>query len=101
VDNATLMFKRLRNHFATKPKRDPEYLARVRLLPCCVCGSEPSEPHHIGQSYGPLKTSDYFTIPVCRTHHEDFHRNSHLSETQARMMEFVIITLARYAGENK
>jgi len=94
MDNATLMFKRLRNYTATKPKRDPEYLKRIRMLPCCICGKD-SEPHHIFQSYGPLKTGDHYTIPVCREHHEHFQRNSHLAEVQAQMMELLIKTLEK------
>jgi hypothetical protein len=101
VSDTQLMFKRLRNRYLTKPARDEGYLERVRLLPCVVCNAEPTEPHHVFQSSMSLKSSDHATIPVCRFHHDEFHRTSHLSETQARMMEHLIVTLARFAGEKK
>lgn len=52
-----------------KPKRgeDLEHLNRVRELPCCICGMEPSEAHHIrdGQVGMGQKASDYEAIPLC------------------------------------
>ena len=51
-----------------KPRRveDPEHLARVRALPCLVCGRMPVEAHHIRQGCGMgQKASDREAIPLC------------------------------------
>ena len=54
--------------------RDPDYLAFIRTLPCCVCGRPgPSDPHHLGSGAVGAKASDYRTIPLCREHHNDAH----------------------------
>jgi hypothetical protein len=53
-----------------KPPRDPEYLAFVRSLPCCVCGSRRSvEAHHTGPRGLSQKSSDYSAIPLCALLH--------------------------------
>ena len=48
------------------------YMARVRELPCFVCGkSAPSSAHHIRAGMGKSqKASDFLTIPLCREHHQ-------------------------------
>lgn len=57
-------------------KIDRKHLERVKMLPCCVCGAEPpSDAHHcLGYEFGTgkgLKASDYKTIPLCKSHHQD------------------------------
>ena len=53
-----------------KPVRSPEWLDRIRMMDCSRCGhAGPSDPHHILGSIGPLKTSDTYTIPLCRECH--------------------------------
>jgi hypothetical protein len=57
-----------------KPDRveDPEWLDRVRDLPCCICGqAPPSEAHHLrGVEVGTgKKAGDHSTIPLCLDHH--------------------------------
>ena len=53
-----------------KTKRDPKYLAWIRTLPCCVCGSRSGGnvvAHHesiLGRGHG-IKASDYETLPMC------------------------------------
>ena len=57
-----------------KPGRveDPAYLARVRNLPCVVCGAVPSEAHHpkglefCGKGQ---KASDHDAFPLCPACH--------------------------------
>lgn len=56
-----------------KPEReeDPEHLARVRSLPCVVCGAPPpSEAHHPreGQGMG-QKADDRLAISLCASCH--------------------------------
>lgn len=52
------------------------HLARIRLLPCCVCGKPaPSDPHHLmrveaGARGMGLRTADKWAIPLCRRHHD-------------------------------
>lgn len=57
---------------------DPAYLAKVASLPCCVCGAQPVEVHHIRTGCGMgQKAGDDQTIPLCPWHHrigpEAFH----------------------------
>ena len=56
-----------------KPKRieDPAHLARVRALPCVVCGMTPSEAHHIREGSGMgQKAGDHEAISLCPYHHQ-------------------------------
>lgn len=59
-----------------KPKRvsDPAHLARVRRLPCCVCGkTAPSHAHHINIHTMGRKAGDREVIPLCWDHHQGNH----------------------------
>jgi ERF superfamily protein len=59
-------------------KRNKAHLAFVRGQPCLVCKQTPSDPHHLRfaqpRALG-RKVSDEFTVPLCRTHHQDLHRH--------------------------
>ncbi|MGX9431825.1 MULTISPECIES: ERF family protein [Bradyrhizobium] len=59
-------------------KRSKEHLAFIRGQPCLVCEQTPSDPHHLKfaqpRALG-RKVSDEFTVPLCRTHHQDLHRH--------------------------
>jgi hypothetical protein len=61
-----------------KPQRNTRYLAWIRAMPCCVCGSrrgiEASHtgPHGLGQ-----KSPDSSAIPLCRRHHRTGHDSYH------------------------
>jgi hypothetical protein len=58
--------------------RDKEHCKLVSRQPCLVCGRTPAEPHHLRfaqpRAMG-RKVSDEFTVPVCRLHHRELHRN--------------------------
>jgi hypothetical protein len=58
--------------------RDNEHRRFVSKQPCLVCGRTPAEPHHLRfaqpRALG-RKVSDEFTVPVCRLHHRELHRN--------------------------
>ena len=57
-----------------KPKRktDRDRLARVAMLPCCVCGHWPVEVHHLRANVGTgQRAGDNETIPLCRWHHRE------------------------------
>jgi len=41
-----------------------QHMARVKALPCLVCGARPVEVHHL-----PDPRSDFRTVPLCPLHH--------------------------------
>lgn len=69
-------------------EENPAYLAYVRTLPCLVCARPgPNDPAHLrsaARQYGKRltgmgeKPDDKWVLPLCRTHHEDQHRNNEL-----------------------
>lgn len=50
------------------------HIARVKALPCCVCGAPgPSDAHHILEGRTPgRRAPDWLTVPLCH----DCHRGS-------------------------
>ncbi|CAI1880921.1 DUF968 domain-containing protein [Serratia fonticola] len=68
--------------FMKIPKRhrwvNPKYLQWVKSQPCVCCGARADDPHHIighGQGGMGTKAHDLLTIPLCRLHHDDLHRD--------------------------
>lgn len=59
-------------------KRSKAHLLFVRDQPCLVCKQTPSDAHHLKfaqpRALG-RKVSDEFTVPLCRTHHQELHRH--------------------------
>jgi hypothetical protein len=57
--------------------RDKDHRKFVTTQPCLVCGRSPADAHHLRfaqpRALG-LKVSDEFTVPVCRVHHRELHR---------------------------
>lgn len=52
------------------------HLALIRVLPCCVCHKvAPSDPHHLKTGTGErgmgLRSTDKWTVPLCRGDHDD------------------------------
>jgi len=49
-----------------------EYMSKVKQLPCVICGSPPpNDAHHvICDRFGTNKSSDFDTIPLCKSHHQ-------------------------------
>lgn len=65
-----------------KPKlqrwTNDNYLQWVKSQPCCVCNSIADDAHHlIGHGQGGMgtKAHDLFTIPLCRIHHSELHKD--------------------------
>ena len=58
-----------------KPLRSQKYLDWVKTLPSVISGRPADDAHHIkGHGYGgTTKPSDYFTIPLTRDEHTEFH----------------------------
>lgn len=68
--------------FMLKPKRIrwvcEKYTQWVKTQPCVCCGAQADDPHHlIGYGLGGMgtKAHDIFTIPLCRQHHDELHRD--------------------------
>lgn len=55
-------------------KAQARHLGMLHDLPCCLCGSEPVEAHHIkeGKTFGKRDSLHYCCIPLC----SDCHRGS-------------------------
>jgi hypothetical protein len=57
--------------------RDKAHRNFVSSQACCVCGRQPSDPHHLRCAQPRAlsrKVSDEFTVPLCRIHHREVHR---------------------------
>ncbi|WP_166294225.1 ERF family protein [Bradyrhizobium sp. 2S1] len=58
-------------------KRSKAHLLFVREQPCLVCRQSPCDAHHLKfaqpRALG-RKVSDEFTVPLCRAHHHELHR---------------------------
>ena len=53
-------------------RRNKAHLKFVASQPCLLCGRQPSDPHHLRYAQPRAlgrKSSDEFTVPLCRTHH--------------------------------
>ena len=56
----------------TRSRAESKQLARIKSLPCGVCGQPgPSDAHHIreGQGMG-QRADDYLAIPLCKECHQ-------------------------------
>jgi ERF superfamily len=62
----------------TVRKRNKVHLGFVAAQPCLICRRLPCDAHHLRfaqpRSLG-RKVSDEFTVPLCREHHQQLHRN--------------------------
>ncbi len=93
-----------------KPGRveDPAHLDQVRNLPCCICGTWPSEAHHIrdGQVGTGQKAGDDEAIPLCPWCHRIRGDSFHALGTTAWEAKFgaqrhhLTLTRARLASES-
>lgn len=58
-------------------KRSKAHLVFVREQPCLVCQQTPCDAHHVRFAQ-PIslgrKVGDQFTVPLCRSHHQELHR---------------------------
>jgi hypothetical protein len=57
--------------------RDKDHLRFIAIQPCIMCGRQPCEAHHLRfaqpRALG-RRVSDEFTVPLCRVHHRELHR---------------------------
>ena len=67
------------NLASMKPRRsrDKDHLRFIARQPCTLCGRQPCEAHHLrfaqSRALG-RRVSDEFTVPLCRVHHRELHR---------------------------
>jgi hypothetical protein len=67
------------NFPAMKPRRyrNMDHLKFISSQPCAVCGRQPCEAHHLRYAQPRAlgrRVSDEFTVPLCRVHHRELHR---------------------------
>ena len=67
------------NLTSVKPRRyrDKDHLRFIAAQPCTVCGRKPCEAHHLRYAQPRAlgrRVSDEFTVPLCRVHHRELHR---------------------------
>ncbi|EHF7635047.1 DUF968 domain-containing protein [Salmonella enterica] len=75
--------------YMRKPKMQrlelPEYTRWVKRQPCCGCGKQADDPHHIiGHGFGGTgtKACDLLVIPLCRVCHGALHEDTRVWEEQ-------------------
>jgi hypothetical protein len=67
------------NNLTLKPRRsrDKDHLRFLAAQPCILCGRKPCEAHHLRYAQPRAlgrRVSDEFTVPLCRVHHRELHR---------------------------
>lgn len=76
-----------------KAFRSEKYLNFVRSKPCISCGfPAPSDAHHLislGNGGMGTKDNDGMTIPLCRKHHDELHRNPHGFDQTHYFLKFI------------
>lgn len=65
--------KKAAHKASAEGKAGREHMARVKALPCVICGRPgPSDAHHVFHGrYGTRKASDMHVISLCKIHHQD------------------------------
>lgn len=80
----------------------PGYTQRVKRQPCCGCGRQADDPHHIidhGFGGTGTKACDLLVIPLCRTCHNALHADTRAWEEQnGSQLLWLARTLARATG---
>ncbi|EJU7911042.1 DUF968 domain-containing protein [Salmonella enterica] len=92
--------------YMRKPKMQrlelPEYTRWVKRQPCCGCGKQADDPHHIiGHGFGGTgtKACDLLVIPLCRVCHGALHEDTRVWEEQnGSQLLWLARTLARATG---
>ena len=84
--------------------RSEKYLAFVRSLPCCICGSPYTVAHHAGTDRGMgLKCSDLHTVSLCTHCHVDVHQQGVATFCAVHrvedMWELIAKTMEKYIME--
>lgn len=71
---------RRKRHQKFGPNRSANYLGWIRKRACCVCSrNPPSEASHHGRRGMGQKASDFSCVPLCTTHHREWHTYGHFT----------------------
>ena len=69
--------KSVLSHPEPRRIRDRDHVRFVAQQTCLICGRQPCDAHHLrfaqNRAFG-RKASDEFTVPLCRGHHREVHR---------------------------
>ena len=83
-----------------RPKRirweSAKYLKWVKTQPCTCCGNPSDDAHHLigwGQGGIGTKAHDILTLPLCRKHHDELHRDMQTFEQKHGTQPEMIIRL--------
>jgi len=83
-----------------RPKRirweNAKYLQWVKTQPCACCGKPADDAHHLigwGQGGMGTKAHDILTLPLCRRHHDELHRDLQAFEQKYGTQPEMIIRL--------
>lgn len=53
-----------------KTADERKHMARIGSMPCCICGAQPVEVHHLRSQVGMGRKASHFqTLPLCTEHH--------------------------------
>jgi hypothetical protein len=83
---------------------EPEHLAFIRELPCCVCGTNVCvDAAHVRMSDARVaknnpgvgqKPHDRWTVPLCRTHHNEQHLGNELWFWKEKGIDVIFLAMA-------
>jgi hypothetical protein len=86
-------------------ERNEQHLAFIRKLPCVICGVFGCDPAHIRsanalfgkrETGGAEKPADKWTLPLCRTHHDEQHAGEELKFWAKHRLDPFGLALALY-----
>jgi hypothetical protein len=88
-------------------ERDEKHLAFIRSLKCCICGAPGPDPAHIRsasaihgkrETGGSEKPHDKWTVPLCRTHHDEQHSGNEILWWASKGIDPFVLALSLYGA---
>ena len=80
-----------------------KHMDKVAQLPCCTCGAEPVELHHVREGQGMAqRASNWLVVPLCPSCHRGS-KGVHGDKSMMRLkkmteLDMLAMTLERMAG---